>query len=555
MKLNLLTIFYISFRLAPFIIVSYLSLSSFFGQDYRAIIYLAGLLIACFVTVLADRTIPLRVTKYDDSPDVPDVCNSLTLTDTGPLSRIPLSQTILCFTYFYLFYAINNSPNSVKVNLPTIIIFPIIIVADFIWNYVNMCSTFLGVSIASIFGLGFGYLWGYIVEKMVGGDINNKLRYFNGVSGQQICSRPQKQIFKCSGINTIGQMDGSNDKKNNVDDIMVLKSTKLYPNTFDFYTADTSKELQIPNSGIYIITVDSNTKEPNSIYSFMILGIKGNSPSQTHISNILLNVNANQPWDTATPKSNGFFSLRTKNSGFTNSNIYFYELYSNKVKTLLDGPKNINTASGGNLQSFTLPSSGLFFITIDGNDSPFSDTENIYSFYIVACQGDAKNKSFISSLNKINYGSSSKGFTVTGDMNGKFNAVVNDGNKSMTNYNVYYNQLFGNTVNMKLLNSEIMPVNINNFAGGSQHTFTLPSSGVYIITVDSGNQKNVNSILSFYICGYLESNELCIVTEIANPEGKYGIEMLRNAQFSLNYFKQGDGSTKNFNVYYFKIYP
>jgi len=105
MELKLFSILYIAFRLAPFILVSYLSLSSLFGQDYKAIVYLAGLLIACFITVLISSNIPISWITYEDTvSNSPDICNSLTLTGAAPFSLLPLSQTVFSYTFFYLFF-------------------------------------------------------------------------------------------------------------------------------------------------------------------------------------------------------------------------------------------------------------------------------------------------------------------------------------------------------------------------------------------------------------------------------------------------------------------
>ena len=48
MELNLVTLIYLFFRLAPFISVCYFSLGSIFNQDIKGLIYLVGLLVALF---------------------------------------------------------------------------------------------------------------------------------------------------------------------------------------------------------------------------------------------------------------------------------------------------------------------------------------------------------------------------------------------------------------------------------------------------------------------------------------------------------------------------
>ena len=52
MDLNIINIMYMFFRLAPFIIVSYFTLQSLFNQDMKGVIYIIGLIVASFVTVI-----------------------------------------------------------------------------------------------------------------------------------------------------------------------------------------------------------------------------------------------------------------------------------------------------------------------------------------------------------------------------------------------------------------------------------------------------------------------------------------------------------------------
>ena len=58
MELNLINILYMFFRLAPFIIVSYFTLQSLFNQDLKGVMYLLGLLLASFATVMVASILP-----------------------------------------------------------------------------------------------------------------------------------------------------------------------------------------------------------------------------------------------------------------------------------------------------------------------------------------------------------------------------------------------------------------------------------------------------------------------------------------------------------------
>ena len=149
MELNLVTLIYLFFRLAPFIIVCYFSLGSIFNQDIKGLIYLVGLLFACFATFLVGQTIPIAYSSGTDeggimAKAVAPVCNMLTIGKDGSFSKIPLGISILTYTLIYLVYIIVSN-NLEMTNLPTLIFFPILIIGDLIWNLRNECYAPFGI--------------------------------------------------------------------------------------------------------------------------------------------------------------------------------------------------------------------------------------------------------------------------------------------------------------------------------------------------------------------------------------------------------------------------
>jgi hypothetical protein len=202
MELNLFTILYLFFRLAPFIVVCYFSLGSLFNQDLKGLIYLVGLLFSCFATFLVGQTIPISfsigsnpinpLTKKNVAP----VCNLLTIGKDGSFSRIPLGISILCFTLIYL-VAIIAKHHLEMMNLPTLIFFPVLILGDLIWNMRHECYAPFGIILAMAVGSLMGWAWSTIVGSLNKPD----LFYLNVGSNQSVCQRPSKQLFKCTFAN------------------------------------------------------------------------------------------------------------------------------------------------------------------------------------------------------------------------------------------------------------------------------------------------------------------------------------------------------------------
>jgi hypothetical protein len=197
MELNITTIIYLFFRLAPFIIVCFFSLQSVFNQDLKGIIYLVGLVFACGLNILigsfpgfeniisvGDELLPASARP---------MCRAIGLRNGElPISNLPLGQTVLGFTFFYLVYVIIKY-NLALNNIPTLLIFPILILGDIFWNVSNQCNNALALFVSLIVGGGAGILWAYIIDST--GKVD--LQMFNGLGTNNVCSRPTKTIYRC----------------------------------------------------------------------------------------------------------------------------------------------------------------------------------------------------------------------------------------------------------------------------------------------------------------------------------------------------------------------
>jgi hypothetical protein len=196
--LNLTSLLYVGFRLAPFILVSYFVISSIFNSDIRGLIFLGLLLLEVFIAIVVGNMFAGWATIGDDA-NRNGVCNGLNLTPTGPLSRVvPLNLNVFAFTFGYLAQIIEEN-KLIMTNIPTVVIFSLIILYHMYWLYANMCSKPAFIFMSLALGFGFGWLFAFVIGKT--GLV--ELQYFNGLKNQEVCKKVSKQKFKCSTKNVM----------------------------------------------------------------------------------------------------------------------------------------------------------------------------------------------------------------------------------------------------------------------------------------------------------------------------------------------------------------
>lgn len=188
--LNVKSIMYIGFRLAPFILVSFFALSALFNSDIKGIIFLAMLLLNCFITISIGVSLPEDPVQKDNTNMM---CNSLTLTNGGPLSKLPLNVNIITFTLAYLAYIIGVNKVADK-NIPTLVVLPVFILYQLYWSFNNGCSSIMYSLGSMILGGGLGALFSFAIDKA--GIV--QLQYFNGITKQDVCVRATNAKYKCS---------------------------------------------------------------------------------------------------------------------------------------------------------------------------------------------------------------------------------------------------------------------------------------------------------------------------------------------------------------------
>jgi hypothetical protein len=206
MDINIVSYSYLFLRLAPFILVCFFTLSSILNQDFKGLVYIAGLLLSCFTTILLGNAFSDFIPKLDDKPDI---CNMISMSSNGDISNLPLGQSVISFTFGYLLYPLIKL-QIFKKNIPTLVFFPVLLLFDIIWNVKNSCYTPPQLFLSLIIGGLLGAFWGYIISKAN----NPSLQYFAGTSGNEVCSAPSNTTFKCD-VYKNGELLSSNQMLSN----------------------------------------------------------------------------------------------------------------------------------------------------------------------------------------------------------------------------------------------------------------------------------------------------------------------------------------------------
>jgi hypothetical protein len=190
MELNLITLIYLFLRLAPFILVCFFTLSSIIEQNLKGFVYLVGLLMACGLNLILGSVFNQFIKPPNE--DKTSVCSTFTLGKNKVISNLPMGICTLAYTFAFLLFAIVKY-NLVLQNIPTIVIFPIFLTSDMIWNFANGCYEVFNILLALCIGAGMGVLWAFIIDytKM------SSLQYFSLVTNSEVCSRPSNQTFRC----------------------------------------------------------------------------------------------------------------------------------------------------------------------------------------------------------------------------------------------------------------------------------------------------------------------------------------------------------------------
>ena len=153
--LNFQTMIYLFLRLIPFVLVCFFVLSSIFNKDLVGLIYLGGLLIACFFNIMVGGLFP----KGESN----EICDLITINNSLLFANLPVGITVVSFTFSYLLYIIVKY-NLIYEHMATFVIFPLFLLADIVWNIQNSCFSIFNILLSLIIGSGVGLGWSAFLD-------------------------------------------------------------------------------------------------------------------------------------------------------------------------------------------------------------------------------------------------------------------------------------------------------------------------------------------------------------------------------------------------------
>lgn len=183
--MNVISLFYLFFRLSPFIVVCFLTLGSVINGEIRGFVYLVGLCFALVCTSLVASALP------QDSAEKNLLCKNFSMNGIVN-NKMPLGLAILSYSFFYLIYPIAKYRLEIY-NIPILIIFPLLLIGELFWNVNYQCFTTMNCAGTLILSGGLGVVYSVILDELK----MPRIQYINAGSNKEICTKPTKQKFTC----------------------------------------------------------------------------------------------------------------------------------------------------------------------------------------------------------------------------------------------------------------------------------------------------------------------------------------------------------------------
>ena len=116
-----------------------------------------------------------------------------------------------------------NLANSLNTSMPTLILFPLLIIMDVAWNFMHDCANPIAIGASIVLSGLVGIMWASIITSTK----NANLQYISNSLGN-VCSKPTATMFRCRTKNASGDSKiASIPKINSAADIVEVTEGQL----------------------------------------------------------------------------------------------------------------------------------------------------------------------------------------------------------------------------------------------------------------------------------------------------------------------------------------
>lgn len=197
MELTWQNLVYFFGRLAPMFLPCFFVFVSVLNQDWRGVLYLAGVLLACVLAIITSNT-----TAQLFEVDTPGASAYCQMGDTR-YSHYPLSSVVLGFTAVYLFVPMIRLVGSVN-NPFLIVALAGFVAVDVLFLLRNRCAYMgflsypLGAVLPIVLAYGIGGLVAFFISALALANENGDLLFMGGGAGGPLCKLKTRQKMRCS---------------------------------------------------------------------------------------------------------------------------------------------------------------------------------------------------------------------------------------------------------------------------------------------------------------------------------------------------------------------
>jgi hypothetical protein len=188
-NLNLISLIYLFFRLAPIIIVCTFTLQVILNSDVRSFMFLLGL---CILLLILGA--PNIIEMFNINNTIYSKFVNFDILQSNNDNMVPISIPIYGFIISFIMYIIGTHKIWAQ-NIPILTIFPFMALSDFIWN-VFQNKTYIMKSLGVLFiSACIGCGWAFLSNKYIA-DFNR----WSGIRNN-MCKNLPKTYYKCTSLN------------------------------------------------------------------------------------------------------------------------------------------------------------------------------------------------------------------------------------------------------------------------------------------------------------------------------------------------------------------